>query len=243
MLGYFPVFDLLGFGAIIRNSAPVERTERIESWLALVDEATAASPHLNRQVISDTLFMAADDSEAGLASVLDAARILLNRGMPASLPVRGAIVHGDYTWGERLTYGQAVIDAHELERSVEWVGVTCAADLPRVERFWDYDQLVVYPPPFKTGDIRLHPVLTWEVPRTRKLMSQLSSHGLMAAGETFRWEIGAKLNNTSQFGAYLSIARAKGLEPDRFKPFLPFRILEEAALESVPKHALAEQVK
>lgn len=230
MIGYFAVFDLLGFGAIIRNSSPTDRVARVESWLKLVEEAATRAAPSNYQLISDTVFMSADDSEDGLSSLIVAAQKLLNGGLKKSLPVRGAIVHGEFEWGLRLTFGQAVVDAHRLEQEQDWVGVTCAADLPLADRFWSYDKLVVYPAPLKSGPIRLHPVVTWDVPRAQILARKLSSGGLMKAGDTFPWDLGSKLRNTSEFGVYLQLALRRKLPTNRFRPFLPFRVIEEAAL-------------
>ena len=234
MIGYFAVFDLLGFGAIIRNSSATDRSARVEAWLGLVEDAASAGKPGNYQLISDTVFMAAEDSEEGLRSLMLAAQSLLNNGVKASLPVRGSIVHGEFDWGTRLTYGQAVIDAHRLEQEQDWVGVTCAPDLPLADRLWGYDKLLVYPAPLKSGPIRLHPVVTWNVPQTQALAEKLSSGGLMNAGDSFRWELGSKLRNTSEFGAYLQLAKDRALPADRFRPFFPFRVIEEAVLRKAP---------
>jgi hypothetical protein len=68
--GFFYAADLLGFGNIIRNSAESERTERISRWLALVDTAAGDAGVDRLQLISDTVFAAADSTRDGVASLV-----------------------------------------------------------------------------------------------------------------------------------------------------------------------------
>jgi len=113
MIGYFFVADILGFGNIVRNSNEVDLVARINSWTTIVDSLAHQHGIDNIQLISDTVFAYTESSTAGLRKLVEFSRLLLNQGVQQSLPIRGAITHGDFDWG-RLTYGIAVITAHEL---------------------------------------------------------------------------------------------------------------------------------
>jgi hypothetical protein len=154
------------------------------------------------------------------------AQLLLNRGIENALPLRGAIVHGEAAWG-RLTYGKAVIQAHRIERSLDWIGIACAPNLPRLDSLWDWDLVAVYPVPSKSGPTQLAPAISWKVPSSRELLARASRDGLMSEGETFRWEIVSKVERTVQFGMYLRIGKSNRLDPKSYCGFFPMHILEE----------------
>src|SRR5216117_3259948 len=158
--GYFFVGDLLGFSRIIENSTGAELDQRVQAWIDLVEEAATAASINNLQLISDTVFAATGPEVDGLDRLIRFSRCLLTKGIHRSLPVRGAISFGGYTWG-RLTYGKAVIDGHELERGQQWIGVGCAPGLPHVSTFWSLTALVCFPLPFAGGPIRLLPAVAW----------------------------------------------------------------------------------
>ena len=126
---YFMVVDILGFSEIIKNLDGDEQNQRVVSWLDLVETTRHQVGVKDTQLISDTLFVREEDSIEGLAQLLRFAQLLLERGLERNFPLRGAIVHGDAAWG-RLTYGKAVIEAHQMERSLDWIGVACERNLP-----------------------------------------------------------------------------------------------------------------
>src|SRR5258706_5887148 len=112
--GYFLIADVLGFGRIVRNSPGVALDDRIQEWVNLV-ESTASKFGIGKlQLISDTLFVSVPSASEELVKLLDFSKQLLADGIEQSFPLRGAIVHGTFAWG-KLTYGPAVISAHELE--------------------------------------------------------------------------------------------------------------------------------
>lgn len=225
MEGYFFIADLLGFSRIVENTPEEALQERIAAWVALV-EATAARLGIPQfQLISDTVFAATDSTRGGLGKLIGFARDLLNDGVPQSLPIRGAISHGSYTWGA-LTYGKAVIQAHELETAQDWIGVGCDNLLPHLADSWGLDSVVCFPLPLKRGPIKLHPVVSWAVPEFPKLVRALCDKGLTRQGELLGWEWGQKVNNTIHFGMHLRMLAANGENGSKFHGFLPVEAIE-----------------
>jgi hypothetical protein len=218
--GYFLIADVLGFGRMVHNSPEAALDERIREWVNLVEAAASKFAVDKLQLISDTLFASVPSTIEGLAKLIDFSRELLTDGIEKSFPVRGAIVHGTFSWG-RLTYGQAVIAAHELEQAQNWIGVACASGLPAISTLWSVDRLVCYPPPFKRAAIRLHPVVSWPVPSAARLMTLLMGGGLTREGEVINWNLGEKANNTILFRLYLDLLRANGVPPSQFYGTLP----------------------
>ena len=214
MIGYFFVADILGFGNIVRNSNEVDLVARINSWTTLVDSLAHQHDIDNIQLFSDTVFAYTESSTAGLRKLVEFSRSLLNQGVQQSLPIRGAITHGDFDWG-RLTYGIAVITAHELETSQNWIGVSCDNNLPHVGDHWGFGSLIAYPTPLKAGPIKIHPVVDWSVP-SKELAKCLTGGGLTHEGEVIPWALMEKLNNTVQFSVYKSLLRQYKGHPDKF---------------------------
>jgi hypothetical protein len=223
--GYFLTVDVLGFGRIIKNSTESELESRITRWTSLVDVTAKKHGIEKLQLISDTVFVGVDSSEAGLSALLAFSRDLLSSGVDQSLPVRGALVHGSYTWG-KLTYGKAVIAAHELEQAQNWIGIACSHNLPGIEGMWSLDKLVCYPAPQKRGSMQLHPVVSWPIPDTKTLMNRLASGGLVRNQEVLTWELVEKANNTILFRLYLECLRKQGLDCTKFYGTLPVHAVE-----------------
>ena len=224
---YFMVADILGFSRMIANlSTDVQsQTERINDWIALVKDIKSEVGIKETQVISDTLFVREEDSKGGLERMLKFARLLLDEGIKRSFPIRGAIVHGDVVWGE-LTYGQAVIDAHEIERSLDWIGIACSPGLPGVDSFWSWDLVAVYPAPKKSGLTKLMPVVVWDVPMASELVRRVSSNGLMQEGQKYRWAEISKIERTIQFGMHLRMGKSSGMDPKVFIGWFPMHSIE-----------------
>jgi hypothetical protein len=225
--GYFLIADVLGFGRIVHNSPDAVLDDRIQVWVNLV-ESTATTFGIDKlQLVSDTLFVSVPSTTDDLAKLLDFSRQLLTDGIEHSFPVRGAIVHGTFAWG-KLTYGRAVISAHELEQSQNWIGIACASQLPGTDSLWSIDRLLCYPPPFKRAEIRLHPVVSWPVPAAERLMTLLMGGGLTKKGDLITWDLGEKVNNTILFRLYLDILRTKGGTPMKFHGLLPVHPIDSA---------------
>jgi hypothetical protein len=224
LIGYILAIDLLGFGNIIKNSPETDLPRRIQEWIALIEKAKITSGLSKVQLISDTVFVSAESSSAGLRGVITFARTILNEGVPQSLPIRGAITHGPYEWGT-LIYGKAVVNAHVLESNQDWIGVTCENALPHINEFWAIDSLLSYPTPLKTGNIRINPVVSWEVREYNVLAAALCNKGLTEPGEILQWPWLGKLNNTVQFGIYRKIIKETGLDCKTFCGTSPMEII------------------
>ena len=219
------VADLLGFGKIVKNLPTDDLHARMIAWTTLV-ETTAKAQGLDRlQLISDTIFLAAPSSEHGLLSLIHFSRELLVKGIEQSFPVRGAIVHGEYTWGN-LLYGPAVVAGHALEQSQNWVGISCAPALPFTNSLWALDRLVCYLPPLKGAPIQLHPVVSWDIPPTEGLFKAMTSHGLSKLEEIMTWEFGEKATNTILFRLYQEHLKAHRLPCAQFAGLLPIHPIE-----------------
>ena len=224
MIGYFFVADVLGFSNIVRNSNDVDLVARIKKWTTLVDSLAEQHGIDNIQLISDTIFAHTDSSSDGLKKMIEFSRSLLNQGVSQSLPIRGAITHGEFEWG-RLTYGKAVIDAHELETNQNWIGVSCGS-LPHLADHWGFDSIIAYPTPLKVGSIKIHPVVDWSVPLTKDLTKYLTDGDLTHNEEVIQWALGEKLNNTVQFSVYKSLIRQSKSRPDKFYGISSMEVIE-----------------
>ena len=225
MNGFFLAVDLLGFGNIIRNSDDSQLSIRIDEWIDLVKKAAAHGAVSKISLISDTVFAATESSTEGLHGLIEMSRYLLSKGVRASLPVRGGITHGQYTWGE-FTYGKAVIESHSLEMNQNWIGITCSNNLPYVDQFWGIDSLICYPPPMKKGLIGTSPVVAWDVPQFDDLTKYLCQKGLTAPNEFLQWPWAEKVSNTVQFGVYRRMVKKDQLDCKHFRGFLPIQAIE-----------------
>ena len=153
------------------------------------------------------------------------AKAILNEGVIQSFPVKGAIVYGEYTWGN-LVYGKAVIDAHELESQQTWVGISCANNLPHIETAWGFDSLLCYPAPKKSGSVCLHPVISWDPPEYEQLQSYLSMKGLCSKGEIMSWSWADRVQHTIAFALYKRILVGANGSPNIFRGMLPIQTID-----------------
>lgn len=221
--GYFLAADLLGFGKIVKNSTPVELDARMNAWSSLV-ESTAKTHGISQvQLISDTVFVGTPSTREGLLSLLSFSRELLSHGIRQSFPLRGAIVHGPYLFGS-LTYGRAVIAAHELEQAQNWIGIACEPGLLNIESTWSVDLVICYPVPKKRGPYLLQPAVSWPVPAEDELVQLLSNGNLMKVGEVYTWEVAEKASNTTHFRLHQEYLREHDLDGSSFNGFLPRRL-------------------
>ena len=198
----------------------------MQAWVSLIEQA-ASECHVTRpQLISDTVFAAAGSGVEELRRLVDFARYLLSHGTGQSMPIRGAITYGPYEWG-RLTYGKAVVRAHSLEMAQNWIGVTCDNNLPHVDELWGPNSLICFPAPMKGAQIRLHPVVTWDIPRFSDLTGILTRGGLTKKGEVLTWEWADKLNNTVLLDMYRKWLTAKKMSAKDFYGLGPLQVFSE----------------
>ena len=226
---YLLVADILGFSQMITNLTDDEQRQRIREWIDLVQTTKLEVGTKDTQLISDTLFVRADDSDDGLKQLLQFAQLLLQKGIERSFPIRGAIVNGNVVWG-KLTYGLAVIQAHKIERSLDWIGIACSPSLPRIDRFWSWDLVVVYPPPENSNKrqwlYQLMPVVAWNVPLAEELTNKAICSGLFKPGERIPSHVIRKIERTVQFGMYLRLGKSLRSDPQRFHGLFPMQFIE-----------------
>jgi hypothetical protein len=223
--GYFLMADILGFSKIIENTKDVELDSRIGSWVTLVEALAKEYDIHSLQLLSDTVFAGTNSTQTGLRSLIAFGRSLLQKGLDASFPVRGAISHGSYEFG-RLTYGKVVIKCHKIENAQEWMGIGCDANLPHGEGEWGLDSLVCYPVPMKSGPIVLMPTVAWVVPDYKTLAGKLTGNGLTKKDDKLPWEWATKVKNTVEYGLYLRILACNNVKPSQFYGTLPIETFE-----------------
>jgi hypothetical protein len=205
--------------------SPERLDERISQWVEFVNAKAAECGIERLQLISDTVFTSAPSTVDGLGQMVRFARIMLSDGLINLFPIRGAIVHGAYSWGS-LLYGPAVIEAHELEVSQNWIGVACTPGLPHVDAMWALDKLICYSPPLKSGPIKSRPVVSWQIPSTSDLAKFAVRSSSMQDGEILTGELGEKINNTAQLALYQRFLRLKNGNPAQFYGLVPVHALE-----------------
>lgn len=212
MEGYFLVADILGFKNIIENSSKDNLSSRINEWITLVEKAAQKHSIKKYLLVSDTLFVATPLSAEGLESIILMAKYLLEEGLSNSIPLRGAITHGSFEWG-KLVYGKAVIEAYNIEKNQNWIGITCSTEIPHANLHWGEDKLICYSAPMKTGFITWHPVVSWDIPTYRKLSQLLVKKGLVPQkGDckiTYEWI--ERINNTISFRIYKKVIKKNNL--------------------------------
>ena len=222
---YFMVVDILGFTEIIKNLDREAQNRRIADWIELIETVRLEVGVEGTQVISDTLFVKEEDSADGLARLLRFAKLLLERGLEKNFPLRGAIVHGEAAWGT-LTYGEAVIEAHQVERALDWIGIACDGDLPRLDQMWDWDVVARYPVPKKAGPLEMMGAVTWQVPGIRDLILSATGNGLTDDEDLVTWEMITKFERTIQFGMYLQRAKLARMDPYSEEGVFPVLAIE-----------------
>jgi len=190
--GYFLAADILGFSGVIANTPEGRLDQRIQQWASLVESSRTQHGVMECQLFSDTVFAAAPSSEGGLRCLVSFARELLTLGLEQSFLVRGAIAHGSFTWGQ-LTYGRAVIEAHQLESRQNWIGVACQGGIPHVNNLWGVDELVCYLPPMKGGRMQAQPAVSWRVPDATRLTELVMLSETVRDSDLLTWEIGEKM--------------------------------------------------
>ncbi|MBX9695411.1 MAG: hypothetical protein K2Z81_23705 [Cyanobacteria bacterium] len=212
---YCLVADLMGFRKIIENLDVEQQADRITAWTNLAEKAKTKFSIPYQQLISDTIFASTDDTEDGLSTLIRYAQFLLNECVPKSLPLRGAISFGQVEWGGEITYGKAITEAYIHCENQEWVGISGTSKLEVPPRLWDWETLVGYTVPLKTGPLNTLPAVVWDIPYSDNLMSALVGEGLVDYKNDMDWRWARKFQNTILFSVYLCM-----MDPyrDRYYP-------------------------
>ena len=163
-------------------------------------------------MISDTLFVFEDGTQEGLNKLINFSRSLLERSLENYFPIRGAITCGNVAWGD-LIYGSAVIEAHLLEKSQDWIGITCASGL---DVTWSWDSVCCYPVPKKKGPYKVYPAVIWSIPNGKEFITRCCGKGLMRDQEILHWEQYSKFSNTQKFSLYVNKSKHLDLNPSIF---------------------------
>lgn len=227
--GYFFCGDLLGFSSIVKSLTPDVLDKRILDWTSLVKEAATTHNISKYQLLSDTVFAAVSNSQNDLSNLINFARHLLNNGIPRSLPIRGAISSGQFNWGN-LVYGRAVIEAHDLEKKQNWVGVTLQDNSIITEQDYIKLGIVCYAVPMTPNNpIQLYPAVSWNVPTFEELGSLLQRDGLGGVpgiGKVLDWNWGDKVANTTIFGLYIKALSETKRETSKFHGYHPVHFID-----------------
>ena len=219
---YLLVADVLGFSNMVTNLSHTNLSQRIEDWVGIVEGASRDTGIEDVQLVSDTVFAQEPVPQRGPERLFQFSKLLLERGMEGSIPIRGAITYGEVSWHEKLIYGGAVIDAHVLERSLEWIGIA-GGSLPTVP--WSWDLVCCYPVPKKAGQqVELSPAVVWATPKPKELLGLSLSGGLHKSREVLTWERISKLKNALTFSRYVELAKQEKLQPRIFHSRFPSHV-------------------
>ncbi len=227
MQGYFLLADILGFKNIIENIPEDNLSTRIDEWISLVKTAVDKYSIKRYSLLSDTLFVSVPSSVDGLESIILMSKYLLEEGLLRSIPLRGAITHGSFEWGH-FVYGKAVIDAHNIEKNQNWIGITCSTDIPLESLHWGEKKLICYSPLMKTGLLIFHPVVSWDIPTYSDLCNLLAKKGLVPKGNNCKvsYEWIERINNTIIFRMYKNIIKKYNLSYDEMHGISSMAFLE-----------------
>ncbi len=216
MRGYFFIADILGFKNIIKNIPKAKVSSRISEWITLVETAAKKYSIKKYSLLSDTLFVAVPSNPKNFENIILMGKYLLEKGILKSIPIRGAITHGNFEWGD-LVYGKPIIEAHDIEINQNWIGITCSEKIPKADLHWGEDKLICYSPPMKTGTATFHPVISWDIPTYERLSNLLVKKGLAPKGKkkkiSYEWL--TRIDNTIEFRIYKKAIRKNNLSYDK----------------------------
>ncbi|MFA5906849.1 MAG: hypothetical protein WC836_23160 [Desulfobacula sp.] len=217
--GYFLMVDILGFGKIVQNLPNKTLTEKIDSWVSIVQRICSEHSVSQYQLISDTLFIGAGHNDSDLLKIIKISSSLLNICIPKSIPLRGSISFGDYTWSTELVYGKAVIEAHTHEMAQDWIGISCASSVPLSEKSESWQNMTCYPVPMKNGPLQFLPAVNWNVPDYDELLDLLTRGGLTKNDEKLSHPWLNRAEKTVMFSMYRDIASMTKIPPHKFGGF------------------------
>ena len=224
--GYILCADILGFSDIVRNQHAHDLRDRLDDWIDAVYALTKEYAFTRVRHFSDTLIVGVDDDSNSFGCLLEFSRRLLSVGIKHSFPTRGGIAHGTVVWDDTITFGPAVIRAHQAEQESDWIGIKCAKGCPYVEDLYCWDLLVVYPVPQRTGIVCLSSAVAWPVPPA----PTLDKHTLLGipTKDPIRWESQTtKVLNTIIFGKYLTYGKNRSHDPRIFPYVSPSKFVDE----------------
>lgn len=205
-IGYFFCGDIMGFSKLIENLSNSSLNSIINDWISLIYQAADECNISRIQLLSDTVYAAANDSKEELSKLIAFSRILLNKGIKRLLPIRGAISFGHYNW-DKLVYGKAVLDAHRLEKNQRWIGVTLQNSILLSNEENEKFGLLRYPVPLLEKSSLIHHSVIWDVPLFCELSHSLSLQNLPLSSLFLDKNCKDKIRNTAIYGAFLRQCR------------------------------------
>ena len=212
MARYFLFADVLGFTNFVNNISHNSLDERLEEWISVIDLIRQGSDVLKVSTVSDSVLAMEEDTEGGLDRLTTFSRLLLERSIRTSFPIRGAITKGDLTWEETI-YGKAFIRAAELEKSQDWIGISCQ---PNLDIDWSWESACCYPIPRKTGLVGLAPAIIWNIPEPKELFRLCFGRDEEQKHQFVEWDVYSKFRNTLLFRSYVRSARGRVSDPKIF---------------------------
>jgi hypothetical protein len=224
---YCYVADLLGFKSMILNLPPEQQEDRVKDWIQLVSEGTSKFKIQKYHLVSDTIFVGAEDSEEGLKDLLNYSKYMLENGIKKSFLLRGAISYGDVTWNEHISYGKSIVDAYNIANDLEWVGTACQHGIiPQNSSLWKTELIVQYEVPMKNGKVYAKPAVIWNVPPIPQLKDLTRAGGLLGRGANeFSFTNLNKIQNTALYSQYVKKLLALKLPLDQVYGSFPLELV------------------
>ena len=225
MDGYFLVADILGFGQIVKNLKNDELPSRMDEWIGIVNELCGKYRFSQYQLISDTLFVGLNKNDDDLEKLVDFSKELLEISLEHSLPLRGAITFGNYTWTNNLVYGKAIIDGHVHEQEQDWVGISMTSELGDKLLLKDIGKklcvgkkVILYTVPLKKNIIQTCLSVLWDVPSYNELGRCMLSKGLSSSDPASQAsaDVVRKINSTITYKIYCALIDRECLDYGKF---------------------------
>lgn len=129
--GYVALFDVLGFSDRVMRGA----FEGLDRYIDTVVNITQPHQQIGTILFSDTVVLYTfDESDNSFDSIIHVTSSLFYELLNASIPVRGAISHGDFTRSDNDAHGtviagRPIIDAHHYESRLQWIGIMLTPSL------------------------------------------------------------------------------------------------------------------
>ncbi|MCX6673978.1 MAG: hypothetical protein NTY37_09400 [Methanothrix sp.] len=225
------VCDVLGYKNILINLPLDDQLKRITDWNSLIIEGLNKFGLNEYAIISDTVFVSAENIKENLKKLLNFSKYMLTEGTKRCFPIRGAIAFGDVVLDneKHLAYGKAAASAYNLMEEQDWIGTCCETPLPSVDCLWDFDLIFVYPAPMKGGSVVCCPVVSWDIPGYADLRRSTIRLGLTNETDDMSWKYANRIQNTIILKWYLNGAKRKIIKakPSTFQADLPIKHIDD----------------
>lgn len=175
-LAFIAFFDVLGFGARLRQSGLWEVLSTYRNLVAAKIEAgtlpvLSSRGVTHRQVgstiFSDCIILWCNDDWEAIQSLVSASAHLIAAAIDIGWPLRGGMAYGQCVLDRdtRIFIGQPIIDAYETEESQQWIGAALHQSVqehPSLgERIGRLDDIIEYDVPTKKGQPALSHAVHW----------------------------------------------------------------------------------